>query len=127
MFVLIGLSLLTQPLHRVGVGDVIVAVLTAGVGCTGAALRLTVDVTLMPEGISYRYNFRRRAIPWGSVEWFRVGSAPGWGSWSCVVVGLRMGESVRLPIAGTRRYVLRIVAEFEAYRAGLGAGQLTTS
>jgi hypothetical protein len=67
VFVLIGVSVLTQPLHRVGVGGVIVAVLAGGVGCVGAALRLTIDVMLTPAEISYRTNFRRRTIPWASV------------------------------------------------------------
>jgi hypothetical protein len=126
VFVLIGLSVLTQPLHQVGIGGVIVAIMAGAIGCAGAALRLTVDVTLTPVEISYRYNFRRRAIPWASVESFRVGRAPG-SSWSCVVVDVRVGDSVRLPVAGTRRYVSRIIAEFEAYRVGLGAQPLTTS
>ena len=129
LFVLIGLSALTEPLHQVGVGGVIVAILAGAIGCVGAALRLTVDVTLTPVEISYRYNFRRRAIPWASVESFRLGRAPG-SSWSCVVVDVRVGDTVRgvrVPVSGTRRYVSRVIAEFEAYRAGLGAQPLTTS
>jgi hypothetical protein len=85
-FILIGLSTLSQPLHA---GDVFVAVLLVVLGCVGAALRLTIHVTLTPDEISYRYNFRRRTIPWMSVESFRVGPAPGWGSWSCIVVEVR--------------------------------------
>jgi len=127
VFVLIGLSVLTQPWQRVGVGGVIMAILAFGVGFGGAALRLTVDVTLTPAEISYRYNFRRRAIPWTSVESFRVGSAPGSGSWPCVVVDVRPTGSARLPVAGTQRYVRRMIAEFEAYRAALGAQSLTAS
>ena len=125
VFILIGLSVLTQPSHRVGVGGVILAVLAGGVGCVGAALRLTTNVTLTPLEISYRYNFRRRAIPWASVESFRVAPAPGWGNWSCVVVDMRLRGGVRLPVVGTRRYVRRIMAELEAYRAGLAALPLT--
>jgi len=105
----------------VGVGGVVVAVLAFIVGCVGAALRLTTDVTLTPAGISYRSNFRRRAIPWASVESFRVGPAPGWGSWSCVVVEVRQGGGVRVPAVGSKRYVERIMGEFEAYRVALDA------
>lgn len=125
VFILIGLSVLTQPLHRVGVGGVIVAVLAFAVGCLGAALRLTTAVTLTPVEISYRYNFRRRAIPWASVESFRVGPAPGWGSWSCVVADVTGRGGVRIPLVGSRRYVQRIMGELEAYRAGLGTVPLT--
>lgn len=117
---MIGLGVATQPLHRAGAGGVIVGVVVGGIGCAGAALRLTTDVTLTPLAISYRYNFRRRAIPWASVESFRVGAASGRGGWSCVVVNTRLGDNVRLPVAGTKRYVRRIIGELEAYRAGLG-------
>jgi hypothetical protein len=68
--------------------------------------------------MSYRYNFRRRAIPWALVEGFRVGPASGLGSWSCVMVNLRLRGGVRLLIAGTRRSVSQVVAQYEAaYRA----------
>jgi hypothetical protein len=120
VFILIGLSVLAEPMRQVGgVSGVIVGVLTLVLGCAGAALRLTTDVTLTPAEISYRYNFRRRAIAWASVESFRVGPAPGWGSWLCVVVDLRQGSDVRIPVAGSRRYVQRIMGEIEAYRAAL--------
>ena len=121
VFILIGLGGLTQPLHRQGAGGVIVAGLAVGVGCAGAALRLTTDVTLTPLEISYRYNFRRRTISWASVESFRVGPTPGWGNWSCVVVDVRRRGSVRIPIVGRLPYVQRIMGEIVAYRAGLGA------
>lgn len=121
VFVLIGLSVLSQPLHQVGIGGVVVAVLAFVMGCAGAALRLTTDVTLTPTDISYRYNFRRRAIPWTLVESFRVEPAPGWGSWSCIVVDVRQRGGVRVPVVGSKRYVQQVIAEFEAYRAGLGA------
>jgi len=119
-FVLIGLGQLGQP--RQGVGGMIVDVLIAGIGMAGAALRLTTNVTLAPAEISYRSNFRRRAIPWPEAESFRVGRASGFGNWSCVVVGVRDGADVRIPIAGSRPYVERVIGEIRAYRAGLGAG-----
>jgi len=125
VFVLIGLSVLSQPSHKVGAGGVIVAVLAFAVGCVGAALRLTTDVKLTPAEISYRSNFRRRTIPWASVESIRVGRAPGFGSWSCVVVDVIERGGVRLPVAGSRDYVERVMGELEAYRAGLGTLPLT--
>jgi len=120
VFILIGLSVLSQPLHKVGAGGAVVAALAFAVGCVGAALRLTIDVTLTPDEISYRYNFRRRTIRWTSVESFRVGPAPGWGSWSCIVVEVRQRGGVRIPVVGSRRYVQRVLGEFEEYCAGLG-------
>jgi hypothetical protein len=122
---LVGLSVLSQPLHKVGAAGVIVAVLVFALGCVGAALRLTTAVTLTPAEISYRSNFRLRAIPWASVESFRVGPAPGWGRSSCVVVDVRQRGSVRIPVAGSSSYVERVLAELEAYRAGLGTVPLT--
>jgi hypothetical protein len=42
-------------------------------------------------------------------------------------VDVKQRGGVRIPVAGTQRYVSRTVAEFEAYRAGLGAQSLTAS
>lgn len=117
-FIVIGLGVLTQPPRHVGAGGVIVAVLAGGVGCVGAASRLTTHATLTPSGISYRYNFRGRTISWASVESFRIAPAPGWGNWSCIEVNTRLAGSVRLPIAGTQRYLRRVLGELDAYRAG---------
>jgi hypothetical protein len=100
---------------------VIVDILIAGVGFAGAALRLTTYVTLTPAEISYRSNFRRRTIAWPEAESFRVGRASGFGNWSCVVVDVRGRGGVRIPIAGSRPSVERIIGEIHAYRAGLGA------
>jgi hypothetical protein len=125
VFILIGVSIATQPLHEAGVGGVIFGVLVIALGCVGAALRLTTDVALTPTEISYRTNFLRRTVPWISVESFRVGRASGWGSWSCVVVEVRQRGSVRIPIAGSRDYVERVLGELEAYRAGLGTAGVT--
>ena len=126
LLVLLALSALAEPWHRVGVWGVITSVAAGGIGCITAALRLTVDVTLTPVEISYRYNFRRRTIPWASVEAFRVGRTLQRVSWPCVVVHVRSGGRVRLPLAGRRRYVIRMIAEFETYRAQLGAQMLNT-
>lgn len=115
-FIMIGLSVLTQPLHQVGPGGVVAAAVALAVGCVGAALRLTVDVTLTPAGISYRYNFRRRAIPWASIDSFRIAPAPGWGSWWCIAVDVQQRGDIRIPVAGSRRYVQRVISELEAYR-----------
>lgn len=121
VFVLIGLSSFSEPWRQVGVGGAIVAVLAGGVGCLVAAMALTTRVTLTPAEISYRSNLRRGTIAWACAASFRIGRAPGWGSWSCVVVDVRDGGDVRIPIAGSRRYVERVIGEIEAYRAGLAA------
>lgn len=127
VFVLIGLGVATQPLHAAGVGGVIVGILVAAFGCVGAALRLTTYVALMPTEISYRLNFRRKTIPWASVESLRIGHAPGLGSWSCIVVNMKHGGGLRLPVVGSRHYVERVLGEFEAYRAELREQPLTTT
>jgi hypothetical protein len=116
VFILIGLSTLTGPLQP---GDVVVAVLLCALGCVGSALRLTTDVEVTRDDISYRLNFRRRAIPWVSVESFRVGRAAGFGSWSCVVVDVSQRGYVRIPIAGRRLYVERVLGELEEYRQAM--------
>jgi hypothetical protein len=135
VFVLIGLSALSEPWREVGIGGAIVAILSGVAGWVGAVCVLAINVTLTPAEITYRHNFRRplilcerrRWIPWPSVDAFRVGIAPGWLRWSCVVVELRSAGSVRRPVAGTRRHVCRVIAYFEAYRARLDAEPLTTS
>ncbi len=126
LFLLVGLSALAEPWRQVGVGGAIVAVLAGGVGCLAGALALTNHVTLTPAEISYRSNLRSGTIPWASVESFRVGQAPGRGFWSCVVAEVRQRGSVRLPVAGTQRYVRETIAEFETYRAGLSGQPLAT-
>jgi hypothetical protein len=120
LFLLIALGGLTQPSRQVGIGGVIVAVLAGGAGCVAAALALTTQVTLTPAEISYRSNFRSRAIPWASATSFRVGRARSWGNWSCVVVSVSGRGDARIPITGSRSYVERVIGELEAYRAGLG-------
>jgi hypothetical protein len=119
VFVLIGVSMLAQP-RGTGPGGAAVAVLCVVIGCAVVVLRLTTDVTVTPAGISYRANFRRRAIPWASVGSLGVGPAPR--GWKCIVVGVNQAGEVRIPVAGSRRYVQRVLGEIEAYRAGLGAG-----
>ena len=120
LFLLVGLGALSEPWRQVGVGGVVIAVLGGGAGVYAAAVALTNQVTLTPAGISYRSNLRSAAIPWALVESFRVGPSARWGGWSCVLVDVSQRGSVRLPVAGARRYVRRTMAEFDAYRAGLG-------
>ncbi len=122
LFLLVGLSALAEPWRQVGAGGLVMAVLAGGVGVLAGALALTTQVTLAPAEISYRSNLRHRTIPWESAASFRVGRARSWGHWSCVVVDVGGGGDVRIPVAGSRRYVERIIGEIEAYRAGLSAG-----
>jgi len=122
LFLLVGLGGLGQPWSQIGAGGVVVAFLAAGAGVVAAAIVLTTQVTLSPAEISYRSNLRRRTIPWASAASFRVGRARSWGNWSCVVVDVRDGGEVRIPVAGSRKYVERVIGEIEAYRAGIGAG-----
>jgi hypothetical protein len=119
LFLLVGLGGLTQPLHKVGAGGLIVAVLAVAAGCLAAALALTTQATLTPAGIRYRANLRSGTVPWASAASFRIGRARSWGNWSCVVVSVSGRGDVRLPITGSRAYVERAISEIEAYSAAL--------
>lgn len=54
-----------------------------------AAAVATTFAEVTPAGLVYRYNFRRKMIPWASIESFRIARGPGTGLWSALVVELR--------------------------------------
>ena len=75
LLLLVGLSALTEPWRKVGVGDVIMPVLAGGAGVYAAAVALTTHVTLTPAEISYRANHRSAAIRPGGARGGRRGEA----------------------------------------------------
>lgn len=58
---------------------------------------------------------------------FQIVPDASWGNWSAVGVSVRSGGIVRLPIAGSQRYVRRVMHEIEAYQAGLPPAGFTAS
>lgn len=64
------------------VGATAVGVFVMAIAGVAAALVGTTFAELTPAGLVYRFNFRRRMIPWASIESFRVSRGPGTGPWS---------------------------------------------
>ena len=106
---------------RAGVGETVVGasvVAVAGLIAGGVA---TTFAELTPTGLAYRYNFRRKMIPWASVESFRVARGQATGAWYSLVVELRgNGPLMVRSIVGTKRYVVRVIGEIEEFRAQIG-------
>ncbi|HEX8007381.1 MAG TPA: PH domain-containing protein [Trebonia sp.] len=118
-FLLIGASMLANEREAGGVSGLVVGGLLIVLACVAGSASITSVVVLTPEGITWRYNFRRKTIPWEAVEAFGISPVPGM-VWSRVVVELRpLGKARIESIAGTRRYIRRIIAEFEAFHAQL--------
>ena len=85
-----------------------------------AAAVSTNAAELTAAGLAYRFNFRRKLIPWTSIESFRIARGPGTGPWSGLVVQLSDGNSVLVSsVVGTKRYVEHVIAETEAFRMHL--------
>lgn len=121
VFFVIGASMLADERDAGGVSALVAGSLLIALACAAGGASITNVVVLTPEGITWRYNFRRKTIPWETVESFRVSPAPGM-AWSSVTVELRpLGKARISSITGTRRYIRRVIAEFEAYRAHLAA------
>ena len=104
---------LREDIGAAVVGAFIVAL--AGMGAAGVA---TTFAALTPQGLAYRYNFRRKMIPWASIESFRIARGPGTGPWSSLVVDLRGNGPVLVrSIVGTKRHVRRVIEEIEEFRS----------
>jgi len=85
-------------------------------------ISITNVATLTPEGITYRYNFRRKTIPWEAVDSFKISASPANPIWSTVQVELRpVGHQHIKCLFGGKRYIRRIITELEAYHRHLGA------
>jgi hypothetical protein len=119
-FALLGMASADPGVHA-SVADQVVGALMLAFGCAVVGIASTDGAVLTPAGITYRYNFRRRTIPWDAVKSFEVAPFPGNTLWSTVRVQLRpSGHAYTNGVWGTKRYARRLVAEFTAYRAELG-------
>jgi len=115
-----GLANAKQP--QVGVSGVVMGVIFLLGACYFSAFVIFNVVILAPIGLTYHQGFRAKLIEWESVESFRVAPLRGLLPWSVLVVEIRPLGAVSIRnIAGTRRYVQRIVAEFESYRTQLNS------
>jgi hypothetical protein len=86
-----------------------------------AAAGVTSMVRLTPTGVVHRRRFRSQTVPWDSIESFSVAPIPETPAWSAVLVGLRPAGYLYLTSAsGSKRYIRRLIADFEGYRAKLG-------
>lgn len=115
IFLIIGLSGLVVG-HQVG--NFVVAVIGVLPGALFVLAALTSYAVSSSVGVEYRYNFRRRVIPWNSIQSFRVARAPGLGPWSILIIDVKWHESVRVgSITGTRKFVQRVIDEFDSVRS----------
>jgi hypothetical protein len=116
-FFLLGVGMVIDGFHS-GIGEVFVGVFIIAIACILGGLAATTLAELTPTGLVYRYNFRRRTIPWSSIESIRAGRAPGPGPWRTLVIDLKGRGSVQVgSITGTRGFVQRTIDEFETFRA----------
>jgi hypothetical protein len=109
--------------------DMVIYGARAGGGATGVGVVVMVGACvvvgdavasyaeLTPAGLAYRYTFRRKVIPWDCLESLHIGRGPGISVLSGLWVDVRGGGPVLVgSIAGTRRYVGRVISDIEAYR-----------
>lgn len=119
VFLGLGIGMVVDGYHS-GIGQSVVGGLVSVFGCMLAVQIFTSYVELTPAGLTYRFNFRRKVIPWASIDSLRVSRGPGTGPWSGLVVERRWDKPILVgSIVGTRRYVGRIIAEIDTYRAQL--------
>jgi hypothetical protein len=112
----LGVGMVVDGFHS-GIGESVIGGLVIVFACVLAGHVFTSYAELTPGGLAYRFNFRRRIIPWASIESFRAARGPGTGPWPGLVVERRWDRPLLVgSIVGTRRYVDRVIAEIEAYR-----------
>lgn len=120
-FFLLGIFMVIDGFHA-GVGETVVGAFVLAVAGLIAGGVVTTFAELTQTGLAYRYNFRRKTIPWASIESFRIGRGQGTGAWSSLVVELRGNGPVMVrSIVGTKRYVGRVIDEIDEFRAQTGA------
>lgn len=119
VFFVLGIDMVIYG-SRSDVGATVVGAFAMAIAGLAAALVATTLAELTPAGLAYRFNFRHRMIPWASIESFRIDRGPGTGPWWGLVVERRWDRPVLVgSIVGSRRYVARVIADIEAYRAQL--------
>jgi hypothetical protein len=119
-FALLGIAALL-PAPGTDTAEHVIGGMALAFGLAVGAACVTNVVMLTPAGITYRYNFRRRTIPWNTVESFSISPMPRAPLWSTVRVELRpSGYAHTKGAYGTKRYARRLISHFEAYREQLG-------
>lgn len=118
-FLLTGVAMIVPALGT-DVAEHVIGGFLIAAACWGGGISWTNGVMLTREGIVGRQTYRRTTIPWDAVGSFKVAPVPRHQAWRTVRVELRPLGHAYLPVAGSRRYILRVIAEFEAYRAQLG-------
>ena len=125
LFAIIGIAMIV-PARGTDVAEHVLGGVALTAGVVFGAACATNHVTLTPAGITYRYNFRRKTIPWETVGSFSVSPWPGNPRWSTVRVELRpVGYADVKGVWGTKRYARELVAEFHAYQARLAVDSST--
>jgi hypothetical protein len=116
-FFVIGISMVFSGLGQ-DIGETVIGVpVVALAGFLGFGVATTVT-ELTPAALTFRYNLRRKTIPWASVEAFRVARGRGTGLWWSLMVEVRGSEPVLVgSVVGTERYVRRVIDEMEEFRA----------
>jgi hypothetical protein len=119
-FLLLGIAM-AVPTSTSDVAQNVIGGFLIAAACWGGGISWTNGVLLTPEGIVKRQTFRRTTIPWDAVGSFGVAPVPRNQAWHTVQVELRpLGHAYLTPVAGSKRYIQRVIAEFDAYRAQLG-------
>jgi hypothetical protein len=125
LFLVIGIAMAADT-SRGAAGEIAAGVLVSVFGiCLVVGVLVDQHIELKKDGLVYHRYLRRKTIPWASIVGFRVGRAPGGSSWSAMVVELSGDEPVVVAsLVGTRRFVEHVIAEIEAFRAGLAAARV---
>jgi hypothetical protein len=119
-FLLLGIAM-AVPTSTSDVAEHVIGGFAIAAACWGGGISWTNGVLLTPEGIVKRQTFRRTTISWDAIESFSATKVPRNQAWHTVLVELRpLGYAYLTPLAGSKRYIQRIIAEFEEYRAKLG-------
>lgn len=121
VFLLIGIEMAVPTPTSSGAAEHAIGGFVIAIACWVAGLAWTNGVWLTPEGIVKRLTFRRTTISWDAIESFSVARVPRNQAWHTVRVELRpLGYAYLVPLAGSKRYIQGLIAEFEEYRAKLG-------
>jgi hypothetical protein len=119
VFLIVGVGMVVDGLHS-GIAESIIGGLAVVLAFLLTGQVLTSYAAITPAGLAYRFNFRRKLIPWTSIESLRAARGPGTGVWAGLVVERRWDRPVLVgSVVGTRRHVEQIIADIEGYRARL--------
>lgn len=117
LFLLVGIAMVV-PTSTSNVAEHVIGGVAIAVACWTGGIVWTNGVLLTPEGIVKRQTFRRTTIPWAAVQSFKMAPVPRNRAWRTVQVELRpLGYAYLTTVAGSARYIQRVIAEFEEYRA----------